>query len=189
MPTLNEIGLKHGTDKASHHKYCDFYQANLPGPDFNGRLLEIGVKDGASLNMWREYYPKAEIWGIDIALPQHIIKGCRLVQMNQCDVVAMQIHLPYFDIIIDDGSHMTLDQQISFDFLWENKLSHNGLYVMEDVHTSYYIGYVNSQYPTAGHLKNLFPAKFIREWCRVPDKLDSYTMIIAKSHFPNDPIN
>lgn len=185
MPTLNEIGLKHRTDKATAHQYCDFYQANLPGPDFSGRLLEIGVKDGASLKMWHEYYPKAEIWGIDIA-QSPLIRGCHTLQMNQCDVVAMQMHLPYFDIIIDDGSHMTLDQQITFDFLWENKLTAHGFYVMEDVHTSYYPAYVNSLYDTAGHLKNLFPAKFIREWCRVPDKSDSYTMIIAKSHFPDE---
>lgn len=184
MPTLNEIGLKYRTDKAYAHHYCDFYEQNLPDRSFAGKLLEIGIKDGASLKMWQEYYPHAEIHGIDTATIPHI-PGCKTYQLDQCDVVGMQLMLPMFDIIIDDGSHMTLHQQISFDFLWENKLSSNGLYVMEDLHTSFYPSYKNSKFTTVEYLRVL-PEHRKRSWCRVPDFSDSYTMIIAKNKFPNE---
>jgi len=184
MPSLHELGLKYGTDKATAHQYCDFYEKNLPGRDFKGRLLEIGIKDGASLKMWQEYYPHADIHGIDLIAAR--VKGCTTHVMDQCDIVAMHNNLPYFDIIIDDGSHMTLHQQISFDFLFENKLKNNGLYVMEDLHTSFHRSYVNSMYTTDDHLKTLFNEKHRRSWCRVPDFSDSYTMIIAKNKFPDE---
>ena len=54
---LHELGLKYKTDKATFHKYLDFYEKKLPGRDFAGRLLEVGVMDGASMRMWREYVP------------------------------------------------------------------------------------------------------------------------------------
>jgi hypothetical protein len=184
MPSLHEIGLKYGTDKATHHGYCEFYEKNLPGRDFKGSLLEIGIKDGASLKMWQEYYPHANIHGLDLINAR--VKGCTTHVMDQCDIVAMQIELPVFDIIIDDGSHMTLHQQISFDMLYECKLSTNGFYVMEDLHTSFYPDYVNSKYNTDAFLKSLFNAKDRRSWCRVPDFSDSYTMIIAKNKFPDE---
>ncbi len=67
MAKLNDIGLKFNADKSSRfHNYLDSYQKQLPDRTFKGRLLEIGVMDGCSMSMWREYYPDAEIVGIDI---------------------------------------------------------------------------------------------------------------------------
>src|SRR2546430_616290 len=68
MGLLNNIGLRHDTDKSSRfHNYLDFYEQQLPDRSFDGRLLEIGVMDGYSMAMWREYYPDAaDIIGLDI---------------------------------------------------------------------------------------------------------------------------
>lgn len=178
--TLQQIGEKYGTDKATAHRYCDFYQKYLPNPEyFTGRLLEIGVKDGASLRMWREYYPHAQqIVGIDINPPIHV-PGCDIIQMDQCDIYALGV-LGAFDIIIDDGSHMTLHQQISFHTLFFYQLNLGGIYVMEDLHTSFYDGYINSKQTTVevlDALKNNSIYKQI-EWCRVDDKHDSLTRLI-----------
>ena len=64
MGLLNDMGLKYDADKSSRfHLYLDFYQLMLPDRNFKGRLLEIGVMDGLSMKMWREYYPNAEIVG------------------------------------------------------------------------------------------------------------------------------
>jgi len=175
--TLQEIGLKHNTDKAYAHHYCDFYQENLPDRESKIRILEIGVKDGASLRMWREYYPNAEVVGIDINKSIKI-EGCTVLQMDQCDQYALSL-LGNFDIIIDDGSHMTLHQQLSFLQLFYNNLNEKGIYIMEDVHTSFYPDYINSKINTYDFLAVISHLK-IKEWCRIPDKLDSLTMLIYK---------
>lgn len=135
--SLHEIGLKHGTDKATFHGFCDFYEQHLPGRDFSGRLLEIGIMGGCSLRMWSEYYPDAEIVGIDIDdkgyldLPDNV----SVIVGDATDHHVMQ-PLGDFDIIVDDGSHLTSDQQMSFLWLFYNQLQPGGVYILEDLHTS-----------------------------------------------------
>lgn len=146
--TLNDIAVKHGTDKAWRHHYLDFYEAHLPGPEFTGRLLEIGVYEGASLRMWREFYPEAEeIVGIDILATLPSVPGVSVYRVNSSDLTALQ-QLGSFDIIVDDGSHMTLDQQVTFHWLYNHQLNDGGLYVMEDLHTSFSAHHINSKYTT-----------------------------------------
>lgn len=142
--TLHEIGLKHKTDKATFHKYCDWYEQKLP--KHVDRILEIGVMHGHSLMMWRDYYPDAQIIGIDLNTPEQI-DGVQWLQINSNDINAIK-DLGKFDLIVDDGSHNTLDQQVSLDCLWRNCLKPGGYYIMEDLHTSYMPNYVNSKYTT-----------------------------------------
>lgn len=149
---LHDIGLKHNTDKAFFHQYLDFYQKHLPKRTFRGRLLEIGVMDGASLKMWREYYPNAEIVGVDINDKSHInIDGVMILQLDATDPTQLQ-DLGMFDIIVDDGSHMTADQQKSFEHLYLNQLNPKGYYIIEDLHTSLIPNYVNSERTTLEYL-------------------------------------
>jgi predicted O-methyltransferase YrrM len=151
---LHDIGIKHNTDKAFFHRYLDFYEKHLPKRNFTGRLLEIGVMDGASMHMWREYYPKAEIVGVDINDKSHLsIDGVVILRLDATDPEQMK-DLGVFDIIVDDGSHMTADQQKSFEHLYLNQLSPNGYYVIEDLHTSLMDGYVNSDKTTLEWLKH-----------------------------------
>jgi predicted O-methyltransferase YrrM len=150
MGLLNDIGLKFNTDKSSRfHNYLDFYQEQLPDRSFTGRLLEIGVMDGYSMQMWREYYPDAkDVIGLDIMPKDHLdIPGVLLLQLNATDIQAME-ELGSFDIILDDGSHMSLEQQQAFFHLYYNQLSHGGFYVIEDLWTSYMPPYINSKYTT-----------------------------------------
>ena len=170
---LHEIGLKHNTDKATYHNFCDFYQKELPkNPK---RILEIGVMDGASLKMWKEYYPKAEVIGIDIKEPQEI-NGALWLKVDATDINALK-DLGKFDIIIDDGSHLTKEQQISFNYLFENSLNKGGYYVMEDLHTSFVDSYINSKYTTYEVLQGIKNVKYHQS---KEDKSDSFTAIIKK---------
>lgn len=68
MQSLNSIGLKHGTDKASKgHGYLDFYEGFFQGLRHKPiRLLEIGVFRGNSVAMWQEYFVAGTIIGVDI---------------------------------------------------------------------------------------------------------------------------
>lgn len=174
--TLHEIGLKHGADKATFHKYLDFYEKHLPKRTFKGRLLEIGVMDGASLEMWSEYYPNAEIIGIDIDDKSHLkITHWKCIQMDGTDPEQLKT-LGKFDVIIDDGSHYTKDQQASFKHLYYNQLKKNGVYILEDTHTSLMPRYVNSKLTTLEFLDKL--GIEVLHWRRDPKIDDSMTAII-----------
>ncbi len=65
LPTLDALGLKHRTDKASSgHDYLTFFDSFFaPLRDQPITLLEIGVFNGASLRTWEEYFPRGKIVG------------------------------------------------------------------------------------------------------------------------------
>jgi hypothetical protein len=88
--------------------------------------------------MWYEYFPSAQIYGIDITPGSHIDND-RITTFcaDQGDVHALEkvvetAGYPSLDIIIDDGSHQAPHQQISLAFLWK-LLKPGGLYVIEDL--------------------------------------------------------
>jgi hypothetical protein len=148
---LQQIGERWGTDKATYHRYCDFYEDHLPGRDFTGTMLEIGIMDGASLGMWREYWPRATIIGVD-----NVVRARRSRLHNVATVLGdatdpefvewLAGHGP-FDVILDDGSHLTGDQQVTFDLLWP-LLAPGGRYIVEDLHTSHMANYRTSDLST-----------------------------------------
>lgn len=162
MGTLNDIGLKYDADKSSRfHHYLDFYQKHLPGRDFSGRLLEIGVMDGLSMKMWREYYPNAEIVGIDIKDMSfmhnddwQVPESVKLLQVDGTKPSELK-PLGNFDIIIDDGSHYWSHQQKSFKRLYYNQLNKGGFYIIEDLWTSEIDFYADSKLNTKEYLNQL----------------------------------
>lgn len=164
MGLLNDIGLKYDADKSSRfHNYLDFYQKQLPDRKFSGRLLEIGVMDGLSMKMWREYYPNAEIVGIDIkpdmASYMHnddwqVPETVKLITADGTKKADMQ-PLGMFDIIIDDGSHYWAEQQKSFELLYYSQLNKGGIYILEDLWTSHIDFYANAKVNTIDYLKAL----------------------------------
>lgn len=129
--TLDELSIKYGTDKGSiKHRYMPFYEQHLPkNPK---KMLEIGVLHGASILMWREYFPDTEIHGLDIFEDNPIpdIEGVIWHKGNQCDWQLLDaLRHEDFDVIIDDGSHGSRDQLITFFGLFNGKQ-----YYIEDIH-------------------------------------------------------
>ena len=62
---LTEIGKLYGTDKVTQG-FTDVYQVRLEPLRFKvQKLLEVGVFFGASLQMWRDYFPNAHVLGLD----------------------------------------------------------------------------------------------------------------------------
>ena len=65
---LQAIGRRHGTDKSVHNfkgvTYLDVYTQHIP--PLVKCMVELGVYKGASLRTWREFFPHAEVWGVDI---------------------------------------------------------------------------------------------------------------------------
>ena len=121
---LSELGKKYGTDKVDDNhtlmgrNYCDVYDMWFDKKrDTVEKFVEIGIRGGHSLRMWKEYFPNAEIIGIDID------PNCKQ-------------HEGEYDILVDDGSHITKHQIKTFDCLYENCKS-GGYYVIEDLGNSY----------------------------------------------------
>lgn len=137
----NKYQSDKGTEYSSKHGFSDIYDDYFIS--FKNKLiniLEIGVHDGSSLKMWYEYFPNANIIGLDIddkAQFNNDRISCGILDQSEKD------HLEYFvkntdvkfDIILDDGSHHISDQQITFGHLFP-LLNSSGIYIIEDLHTS-----------------------------------------------------
>ena len=125
--------------KYSFHKYTNVYESLLNRKRFSTTsLLEIGVAQGASLRTFRDFFPNAKIFGLDI-YPESILNEPRVEVVignsSEADPFLKLKSLngdKTFDIIVDDGSHNPMDQLKSFKILWP-MLSEDGLYIIEDV--------------------------------------------------------
>lgn len=107
------------------------------------RFLELGMFDGGSLELWRKYFgPDAIIFGIDIdPRCDNLVDPPNQARIgSQSDVQFLRgvvAEMGGLDIVLDDGSHIGADQRISFRTLFP-LLREGGLYVIEDLHTSYF---------------------------------------------------
>ena len=105
-------------------------------------VLEIGVSHGGSLQMWKNYFgQKAKIYGVDIN------PDCKKLEEEQISIFigsqedrlflrSLKDIIPQLDILIDDGGHSMKQQVATFDELYEH-INSNGVYLCEDIHTSY----------------------------------------------------
>jgi predicted O-methyltransferase YrrM len=128
-----EIGLRHGTDKAHYHHYMPDYQVLLSGRQVL-RLLEIGVMNGDSLRMWEELFPNATVVGVDIN-QAYEWNATHVMIADATNSAAMHrvndIYGP-FDVIIDDGSHDFQDVEATFKIMFP-LMRTGGIYVIEDL--------------------------------------------------------
>lgn len=170
---LAEIATRHGTDKWNGHWYADPYATHLQhlrDSEFN--LLEIGVggysnpeAGGASLRAWKDYFPKAQIAGLDyFDKSPHAADRIKIYQGSQADPVAITGILKDFpqgfDVIIDDGSHRNEHVIATLIMLWQY-VKKDGWYIIEDLQTSYWPNHGgllhdrNSPLTSMGFLKSL----------------------------------
>jgi hypothetical protein len=137
--TENKGGLIH---KWKHYfEVYDRHFSRFRGKDV--RIVEFGVSQGGSLQMWKKYFgPKARIFGIDIN------PHCKRLEEEQIEIIIgdqadrkflkdLARRIPRMDILIDDGGH-TMTQQINtFEELFP-RIDEHGVYLCEDLHTSYW---------------------------------------------------
>jgi hypothetical protein len=109
-------------------------------------ILEIGVYQGGSLQMWRDYFgPKAKIYGIDInprckELEEENIEIFIGSQSDRNFLASIRNKIPQIDILIDDGGHTMRQQIVSFEELFYH-VKNDGIYLCEDLHTSYWLNF------------------------------------------------
>lgn len=144
-PTLSSLNTKKRYPKSLKIPYyLDVYQRHI-GHLRNKpvRILEVGIASGDSLRLWRDYFPKGKIVGLD-ANPRFVAKnyGERIVTAlaNQSSIeqltLAAQDHAPY-DFIVDDGAHTGLSCLNSFIALFP-LLKPGAIYAIEDWGTGYW---------------------------------------------------
>ena len=127
--------------------YFPIYESHLlPWRNKDIFVLEIGVAGGGSAQMWNRFFgPRAKVVGIDIdpKCAEHEHFGVSVRIGDQSDPIFLQKIIDEFgypDIVIDDGSHRMEHVLATFQFLYP-KVPKNGVYFVEDMHTSYWPGY------------------------------------------------
>ncbi|MBU1099121.1 MAG: class I SAM-dependent methyltransferase [Bacteroidetes bacterium] len=105
-------------------------------------VVEFGVSQGGSLLMWKNYFgPKAKIYGVDI------FPDCKKLEEDQIEIIigdqddrkflaSLRERIPKIDILIDDGGHKMKQQINTYEELFHH-MDKNGVYLCEDLHTSY----------------------------------------------------
>lgn len=161
--SLTDLANMYGSDKGTvgpsdewgAHNYTDVYGAyfdrirNVPitileiglgvkGDKWDARIVHGRNAGGASIRMWKDYFPNARIYGIDINPCSYLDdERVQTFVVDQGDVDSIRrfvtgIRDVHFDVIIDDGSHRPDHQQISLGHLFRS-LKSGGLYFIEDL--------------------------------------------------------
>jgi len=138
---LYKLSLKYSPTKRRHDYLKRYNYHFYPIREKVKKILEIGVDRGESLAMWEEYFPNAEIHGLDInkeclKYNKGRVKITIGDQSNQIFLDKFAKENQFFDIIIDDGSHMHDHIIKSFTSLYPY-VNNGGYYVVEDVINNY----------------------------------------------------
>lgn len=146
---------KYSTDKHTVHRYIqEFYEDEFARyRDVPTNVLEIGVLNGGSLKLWRDYFSKGRIVGIDIYKRVSMGTVQKNVQGYDVELYEVDSFNPGvkheqdrkefinqfteegFDIIIDDGLHTEEAQYKSF-YNFKELVNPGGVYIIEDVRAS-----------------------------------------------------
>lgn len=129
------------------NRYFEVYDrhfSHFRGTDVH--VVEFGVSQGGSLQMWKQYFgPHAKIFGVDIN------PHCKQAEEEQIEIFigdqedrrflkALAERISRIDILIDDGGHSMMQQINTFEELFPS-IHKNGVYLCEDLNTSYVPGY------------------------------------------------
>lgn len=157
MPDLRQLFNLHGTDK-DRIGYSAVYRALLEHRrDEALTLLEIGIgtlvegahssmvgyalpgyRPGGSLRAWRDYFPRARIFGVDVQADTQLAEErittylCDSTDPDAVDSVFGQPGIQ-FDVVVDDGSHVDRNQLATLRNFFP-RVRPGGWYVIEDIH-------------------------------------------------------
>lgn len=155
---LCDFFYKYGSDKCPkiYHSYSPIYYELLKEFKYTfNSVLEIGVGNyelmekvsgekyciGSSLKAWRDFFPNANIYGLDINTKDFFIDDriylyytdqSKAEELERSMLNISKNHDTKFDLILDDGSHKVEDMLTSFKTLFKY-IRQNGFYIIEDI--------------------------------------------------------
>jgi cephalosporin hydroxylase len=136
-------GSKGFTDKNTNHSYLELYQKLLlPIKNKATHVLEVGVMEGGSIDLWSKFFTNAHVFGIDI------VDNVRIDELRKNNKVTLLLNNNAydpefvkqrflnnnitFDFLLDDGPH-TLESMLKFIQYYLPLLKDNGIFIIEDV--------------------------------------------------------
>ena len=139
MTVLCDLAFRHGSDKCpqvKHHYTPVYYEIFKDRREDVRKVVEIGVGTGASLYMWRDFFPNAMVYGADIV--EEFLFSDDRIETFYCDqsvrgnlVDLVEAIGPDIDLFVDDGSHQP-DDQILTCLTVMPLLDEEVIYVIED---------------------------------------------------------
>jgi len=171
------------TDKNTAHSYLPVYEELFsPFRTTCKNILEVGVFDGGSIKLWEDYFPTANIYGLDLDLRRNkFTPRTHRVHILQADAYLPSIIGKFepesFDAVIDDGWH-TLDSMCLFAALYINTVRPGGYLIIEDL-----------QHPSwADEIKKFIPPSMIirlEDRRHIKGRSDDIMLIVQKPTNPN----
>ena len=202
---LTKLAMIYDSGKWRSHRYTSHYQKHFHGLRKKKlNIFEIGVgggadpkKGGASLRMWKRYFPNSMVYSIDI-YDKHTLQENRIeiFEGSQADEKFLKDiynKIGSLDIIIDDGSHINSHVITSFKVLFP-MLNDGGIYVVEDTQTSYWpkrwaIDFggdsdnLNNESTIMGYFKSLTDGLNHAEYIRIGYKPNYFDKHIVAMYF------
>ena len=148
MTLLCKFAQKYGTDKYPGYT-PNYYNLLKDKRESFKKVLELGIgiprrmehvpnyKVGASLYMWREFFPNAQIYGLDVS-SEAMIKDEERIKTFLCDerkkdhlLSVIQKIGTDIDLFVDDGLHMHVYQLQTFQTLMP-LFKKEVIYIIED---------------------------------------------------------
>ncbi len=185
-----EICSQNNTDKVNHHGYHFFYPIfleKLRGEDFN--MLEIGFGTGKSIKAWNEYFPNCNFFCMDIRVKSFSKGRNTLITADQSkteDLEEVLKKVGKAKLIVDDGSHHPKHQYDTFIYFFKNLLEDGGIYIIEDIETSYWksdasiYGYRIGNFDLAQNFRK-FHDMINQEFSRIENELNISTITYAQN--------
>jgi len=135
-------------------RLCDLYKSDIDShgyleplsvylPDTCRSMLEIGIAEGFSAQIWSDFYGNdtLDLHYLDLFINPDFVspRWCRnrgivphigsQAEMNVLKKIDVQ-----FEVVLDDGSHVASMMLISFKHLFVNNLLSKGIYIISDCH-------------------------------------------------------
>lgn len=145
MTTLKDLINNETTDKNTKHFYLDSYEELFKSKkDAEVNILEVGIYQGGSIKLWRDYFTNGRVYGVDIIDRNHpyirepsILSDPRITlytSINAYDqgFVNSILKSTKFDFLIDDGPH-TYESVEFFVKYYLPLLKDDGILVVEDI--------------------------------------------------------
>lgn len=143
--TLKELIIDSATDKNTVHKYLHVYESLMSPKKYSAKnVLEVGVWKGGSIKLWHDYFPNADIYGLDRLLAKQtslvdIFNNSRIHLYTPTDAYDEDLFKANFldknlkfDLLLDDGPHH-LESMKTFIRLYSQLMTEDGILIVEDL--------------------------------------------------------